>query len=890
LLACLLLACGLEREPQLEGMRGDADPFPMDGGNRDDAGMDGGRVDGGAPPSLLDAPEAERLAEVTLDEPIARVVVAGEHTFALHPENSASLLDLSDPTAPALGARLTTTGRVVDLAYDDTRQIAFALTSSGELHAFRLTDPSAPASIGATQIAARGGESWDFLALTRVRDRLFLLSSDHVVPVQIDVDDDGKVALDARTPLAIDSGAQRIAASGTGFFVAFAGGIVRTFSADVAPIALDEVSLGAPITGWSVRGERVVVGLEGSGVREVVLRPGKAVQVKLRARELDDVTALARTGQLAAFALNRDTIVALDISLPATPRALVKHDAAPPAWLAVAGGNVIFGSDDALTVLAVPPFVEAGVPAIRNERFPRYGRIALQLSKPIDPESVAIDTLLLECDRVLAPTRSVLSSDGRRLTVVPTRTLPPLAHCMLDISGVRDTFDTQVTSQDAWLDLTTLEAEPAPVESSTSMYEHTLDGKMSDWAADREEDFEYADLARAEGMLGDLYADYDGERLWLFYDALESPSRLPPSCFAAVSGFAADGAMTFAARLFGDESTHVIAGGDALTARYGFDGTLASPDAHGALELSIVAGEGDFGVQVYAPSDAADCTERQAEPLTFFGSCTADGCSVDATRALAAPPPAASLEPAGEVSVLTPLLRWRNPSSSSIPRYRVTLLDDALHPIYRALVYATQLRVPAGLLELDSSYSFTVRAESEGGTALEASSIFMIVPEEPPPAPCAHSACLPGSVLRSDCSDCASAVCEGDATCCMSGNLWDASCITLAETSSACTCLGPAIASVEPAAGTEGTDTPIELTLTDSDENLEHTLVLTLAGGGDATNLPCMPSADACTATIPGTLPAGTYDLTLRIRESGAVYFSPPATNAFVQAPVTPEP
>jgi hypothetical protein len=462
------------------------------------------------------------------------------------------------------------------------------------------------------------------------------------------------------------------------------------------------------------------------------------------------------------------------------------------------------------------------------------------------------------------------------------------AHCILDVSGVRDVLGTQLTSQDAWLDLTTLEAEPAPVESATSAYGHALDGRMSDWAADREEDFEYADIAPAEGMLGDLYADYDGERLWLFYDALESTAALPPSCFAAVAGFTAGGATPFAARLFGDESAQITVGGDAVMARYGFGGTLASATPHGALELSVVTAEGEFGVQVHLAGD--DCAEHMAEPLAFFGSCDADGCSVDATRALLAPLPAASLEPSGETTVLAPLLRWRNPSLANIPRYYVTLLDEAEHPIYRALAYATQLRVPAGLLELQGTYSFIVRAEGEGGTADEASSIFTVVPDEPPPAPCAHSECLPGSVLRASCSDCASAVCEGDPTCCMSGNLWDASCITLAETSSACTCLGPAITGIEPAAGIEGTDTPVEATLTDSDENLEHTLVLTMAGGSDAMNLACTPAEDACSATVPGALPAGTYDITLRVRESGATYFSPPLTNAFVQSPVVVEP
>jgi hypothetical protein len=870
-------------------MRGDADPYPIDSGTPDAAGMDSGQPDAGEPPSLLDAPEAERLAEVSVDQPIARVVVATEHAFALHAESGASLLDLSDPTAPALGAQMATTGSIVDIAYDDARQIAFALTTSGELRAFRMSDPSAPVSVGAAQIPMRGGEPWAFRGLARVRDRLFLLASEHVVPVQIGLDAAGNVELDSRTPLAIDSGAERIAPSGTGFFIAFAAGIVRTFSADIAPRELDEVSLGAPITGWSVRGERLVVALEGAGVREVVLRPGKSVQVRLRARELDDVNALARTGQLAALALERETILALDLS-ETSPRALVRWQAEAPAWLAVVGGNIAYGSDRSLTVLAVPPFVEAGVSAVRNERFPRYGRFSVQLSKAIDPESVAIDTVVLECDHSLAPTRPLVSLDGRRIALTPTRTLPPLGHCVLELLGVRDALEMEVTSQPAWFDLTTLADEPEEVENPASTYGHTLDGRMSDWAADREADFEYADLARAEGMLGDLYADYDGMRMWLFYDALESQARMPPSCFAAVSGFAADGDVPFTAHVYGDETAQIVVGGDAVSASYGFAGTVANANAHGAFELSVLTTEGSFGVQIHAPSDAADCDVRRAEPIAIFGSCDENGCTLDATRSPEAPAPAASLEPTGEVKSLTPLLSWRNPDLGAIPHYSVTIFDADDHAIYSTVSYATQLRVPAGLLAVDASYSFTVRAESHGGAAPVASSVFSVVPDEPDPEPCVHDACLPGRILQDNCSDCASAVCADDPTCCMSGNLWDAGCITLAETSSACTCLGPAVTSVEPATGIEGTDTAIEAALTDSDANLEHTLVLTPAGASEATNLPCTPTEDACSATIPGTLPAGTYDVTLRIRESGATYFSPPLTNAFAQSALVPTP
>jgi hypothetical protein len=675
-------------------------------------------MDAGTPPaSLLEGEAVAQLGSLTLAMPVKSVQLAGEHVLALHDGSGATILDLSDPQAPEALSQMVTADRVVAVRYDHGRQVIFLLTESGELRALRVTDPSTPASIGET-LLAQPAENTPFLDLARAGNRLFALASGHIVPVNVAFGDDGRATLTALEAVSTGEGtAQRIAASGTGLYVALAGGVVRSFSASGSPAAVDDAELGGEILGWSVRGQRLWVALEDRGVRALWLRPGEKLDVELRASELKDVRRLAQSGQLLAAALDRGRIALLDVSITEQPRGIAVHEADLPDWIAVASGNLLYGTGNVLSVAAVPPFIELGVPASARDAAPRHGRTELFFSKPLDPDTLTVESITLRCDGRLVPAIPHLDVDGESVVLLPTAELPASGACSIRLRGVRDTLGLAVSAASEWLTFKASDGIEGSVNNGPSAEPHAAEGRMTGWSRDVEGGFEYSDIAPTQGVHGKLYVDFDGERIWLFFDALEQRDVLYADCAAVFSGFVASGETRFSARVRGDQ--RVVSEGVDAVGGYAYAGTQGSRAPHATFELAIDAPRGSFAVQLYLPSTSRGCELSVREPIVFSGMCDESGCTVDGRGAVDLPATPSQLAPA-ETTDEAPTIRF-NVSNAlmSLPVSRVELATqgEAARTLYRAETYGSSLDVPVEVLERGQSYDLRVTAFNVAGTS-----------------------------------------------------------------------------------------------------------------------------------------------------------------------------
>lgn len=880
-LACLSLgtslsACTLDTSPTPNGVR----PFGPDSG--DDGEIDGGpgRPDGSAPDSLLDGEPAEIVGTLMTDEGVASVQLAGEHVIALLDVNGLAVIDLADPKRPRVASLMATVGRAVRVRYDTTRQTLFVLTVSGDLRAFRLSDPSAPVRIAAAQIAPPDGASSELLDFARIGNRLFVLSPKHVVPVDVAYDAQGKAALTARDPVSIDDDAERIEANGTGFFVAFDGGVVRSFTAAASPASVGEVNLGNDIRDWSVRGQRIWVALKNSGLREVLLRPGESLDVEHRASELNDVTQLARSGQVLATLLARGRVAVLDVSQTDLPRGVAVLDVdEAPAWIAVAGGNLVLGSGHLIQVVAVPPIVESGVPAYLRDEVPTHGRTSLRFSKPLDPDSVTVESVVLRCDDNVVSIIPQLDLEATTLALLPTGELAPGASCEIRMRDVRDELGLNVSALPEWLSFEVSDQPGSSEQNGRSTESHTAEGRMTGWTAGAEGGFEYFDIKPVRGMSTDLYADYDGERLWLFFDALGHRDVLYSDCAAVFTGFAGSGPR-FTVELRGDQK--LTARGAEISGGYAFGPTRGSRTAHAAFELAIEAEQGGFAVQAYLPSPGQGCETLDREPIVFNGMCDEAGCSVDASGAVDAP--ATPRQLAGNVDddgVLTLRFTISN-ALMSLPeaRIEVSTQGGAPHTVYRTTAYGTTQVVPPGILQGDESYDMHVVSQNVAGNSPVATNELSIA------ATCTHLECLPGQALGKRCSSCAEIVCGDTPACCMSSELWDSTCIELAA--EMCECEAPVLTGLDPMSGSAGAPLMVTVAVAHSAPELAHALVLSPEDGSAASTLDCVfddSDDESCAVEIPATLPASNYSASLRVSSGGADYTSEPVEGGFLLVP-----
>jgi hypothetical protein len=145
------------------------------------------------------------------------------------------------------------------------------------------------------------------------------------------------------------------------------------------------------------RGTQIFAAVKDVGLKVVDFGGSSGASEVFSAPDLSDVEAFKRSGNLAVIGLARNLTVAFDVSDFTAPRALVSQAGAVPTWVAPSKGNFVLGSGKSLSVLGVPPFVAASVPSGLRASFPRYGRIPLQLSKPVDPKTLSAKTVLLSC-------------------------------------------------------------------------------------------------------------------------------------------------------------------------------------------------------------------------------------------------------------------------------------------------------------------------------------------------------------------------------------------------------------------------------------------------------------------------------------------------------------
>lgn len=402
---------------------------------------------------------------------------------------------------------------------------------------------------------------------------------------------------------------------------------------------------------------------------------------------------------------------------------------------------------------------------------------------------------------------------------------------------------------------------------------------MTGWTAGAEGGFEYFDITPARGVTSDLYADFDGERLWLFFDAIGHQDVLYSDCAAVFAGFV--GTTTrFTAQLRGDQ--RIVASGAEVRGGYAFGPTRGSRIGHAAFELAIEAAEGGFAVQAYFPSPGHGCETLDREPIVFNGMCNADGCSVDASGAVDAP--ATPRQLAGnedDDGVVT--LRYNVPNAlMSLPEARIEISTQggAPHTVYRATSYGSSLVVPPGVLRDDQSYDMHVVAQNVAGNSPVATNELSIL------AACTHGECLPGEALATRCSSCAELVCADTPDCCMNDLAWSTACVTLAAM--LCECKAPTLVGLDPATGTAGAALEVAVSLADSASALEHALVLTPEGGGEPVELPCAfdeSNDDSCSVEIPATLVASNYAAALLVSADGAAYTTEPIEGGFVLTP-----
>ena len=721
----------------------------------DDVGSDRNEGDGGADaaisdaampdaaPSepLLNAPAAEQVGSLELDEPIREVVYVEDLALGFHDDGGVSILDLSDPSEPSVVSNLPTTGRAIAVALDVRLRILFIVTISGDLRAYRVADVTGPVQIAQMAVAGVGADDDGLRGMARVGQRLYVLGAGGLLPISVVIDGSGALAFDPEDAIDLDGGIpQRIAQGGGVIYVVFEGGTLQLWRPGATPTLIEEASLGAQVTGWVVRGRRIFLALRGLGLRVVDFTLPAEPRVAFEATEFSDPAGLVRHGNLVIVALERGLLVALDLSDFDAPRALVARRGALPSWIASIGGNLVLGGGTRLTVFGVPPFVSATVPELSRRAFPRYGSIPLQLSKPVDPATVTLANVRLSCGGTQITGTVVLDLGNMRITFLPSSTLPAGATCRLTLAGVTDAFGLRLTSAASALSFTTVSAEPAPIENPRSAHPHTADGRFTDWTEGDEEDFEYFDVTAARGMYSYFYADYDGERLWLLNDWFYNGDDIEPDCYNQFGVWTGNGQDSWDIRAYGDQHIEVRLNGallaeddERVSGGYGHVGSPNDPEPHTVYEISIATEPGSWGVQLHDPGPTFSCHQLETDPTNYNGASTADGSTIDPTQL-----PEAPIEPVPSnetITTTTPTLSWSvQGDGNEFTTYVFELaagedLDDV---IYRVVVYGRVLVLPAGLLQAGMTYTWRVLAYNLAGTITSDPVTFTI--GEPPPA------------------------------------------------------------------------------------------------------------------------------------------------------------
>jgi hypothetical protein len=698
------------------------------------AGEGGG--EGGAGPSAVfavDAPAGKVAGSLKLAEALSDVVELGDYSLGFG-ANTAYLLDFSDPASPGTMASFKTKSAPVAAAFDATRKVAFVLADSGELQAYFVADPKSP-----SQAASLDLKEKETLGVVRVGDRLFVLGKSSLTPVTLKFSAGALSGFTEEKAVTLKGTATHIAAGGGQLFIALDNGDIDVYSTNKAPTRSDTYSLGGRVVGWVARGAQIFAAVKDVGLKVVDFAASGGPSEIFAAPDVSDVEAFKRSGNLAVLGLGRNVTVAFDVSDFSAPRPLVSQAGALPSWVAPSNGNFVLGSGKTLSVLGVPPFVAASVPSGLRAAFPRYGRIPLQLSKPIDPKTISAKTVLLSCAGKSIETSLSLSPDNGRLTLLPTKTLPAGADCSVEFAGVKDPLGLQVSSPGP-LGIQTTMASPGAVESKKSSYKHTVDGAFTDWKPGTKGDYEYKDVAAAQGMYSKFYADFDGKKLHILNDWFYNGAAIEPDCYNQFTVYTGNGSQYWDIRAFGDQHIEVRLNNQLLaeddgrvTGGYSHTATPNDAKPHTVYEIAVTTAPGTWNLLLSDPGPTFACTELETDPTTYDGESDETKSSVDPTHVPVAPlAPKADRGGSGTLDTLTPTLSWT--SGDEAGNFTVYLFElsrgEKLGEVaFKQWVYGRSITLPTGLLSYGTSYTWRVTGYNLAGKTASSSSTFVV--EEP---------------------------------------------------------------------------------------------------------------------------------------------------------------
>lgn len=689
--------------------------------------------DGGAPGMGIDAAEAAGVVgTAALDRPVGAAVSAGPWVFLLYEDKDFGALDLADPTAPVVRGPVATTARALAVAWDDGNRIAYVADASGTVQAIG-PDALAPGGGGPLVLGSLTEPSLASkpLQLARVGDRLYALTGATLLPLDV-TRSPGSVTLAAGSPIALPGPATHLAAGGGALYTGDAAGNIASWrpAEDGTLTRTHDFALGGSLNGLAARGGRVVASSSGVGLKIVDFGQGAPV-LTFASAEVDDVTGLALSGRAVALTLARGAVSTLDVSDFASPRVLTTNAGALPPWVALTGGTLVLGGATAADVAAIPPFVSGRLPAPTQASLPRQRLVPVTVSKPLDAASVTAQTVRLTCDGALV-TGSALQVPGRTtVRFRPADLLPAGAACSLDLTGAKDDLGLPLATADEAF-TTATEGEDSPIVTPASASPHVADGGFTGWAPG-EAAHEWSDVTPFRGVYSHVYADFDGESLWLLSDWLYGDDAPEPNCASQVTVTTGGGADRWDVRVYGDGRLDVLRNGAPVSpeavgvaggASFGPSPTLAT--WHTLVELRLPATPGAFSVQLHGPGPSFPCNALEQEPTPLDGQLIADeaGASLTiATPVLGDPPPFTLSAPADGVTVIPPFtLEWAVPAGApglTTAQVQVSTSADFAGPgvALDVLTQGTSLTVADGTLPGEGPWFWRVVAWSTTGSA-----------------------------------------------------------------------------------------------------------------------------------------------------------------------------
>ncbi len=694
-------------------------------GSAGGAGTAGSAGQGGSSTGigLEEAPPAKEIGQLTGTEDFSDLWPAGDQPFAFGFRSaSVSLVDFSDPTKPEEKTTLPLESKPISADYEESSRWAYLVEENGTLTVFRLLDRDNPVKLASFSLPQ--GEVVKGMA--RLGDRVYVLTDNAVFPVRVERNQDGTAGLVEETPFSVGNDARVIAASGGFVRVLLANGTLSSWSVSGANAQLvGSTQLGGEGVGLIARGRWVLTVLKGKGLRVLDLSDPSAPLTTFEDNELFDPRAVRMFGRMLVISLERQYVSSLDLSRFSKPRVVTTNKELLPGWLVAINGDLIHGSGKDVRVLGIPPFVSARIPEPLRTSFPRTGRLPLTASRPLDPSTKS--ALQVTCNGTVVEGLVTASLDRRSLIFRPSGPLPAGASCEVTLDGVKDANGNALSSGEG-LTFSTASGEPGPVNNPKSSYPHTADGGFTDWNGQSGGQYEWSDVTAARGMYSYLYADFDGQRLWILNDWFYNGENINPDCYNQFQVWTAGGAERWDIRSYGDQrievwknNTKLDLNSDEVLGGYGFGPSPNSEEPHTMYELGIKTGPGAWGVQLHDPGPVFACTTLQGDPTSYQGTLTQGGGSTtDGTGPVQLPAPAGpGYPPNGATGVpLTATLHWEPTGWPTTPQaWRVELSRGATfdQPFYAEDTYRPELPLRPGLLEPGTTYTCRVTTFNAAG-------------------------------------------------------------------------------------------------------------------------------------------------------------------------------